>query len=135
MPNANKIIRQARQAAGLTQTELADRLGLLQKTISEWETGVHRCAADTLYRIADACGVSIMLTADGWRLLLNLDHFLDLARCGRLLGATGSERNATELAFAILDRAPGLDAKAIDGLHQFIDAVIAAPTTARDLIR
>ena len=35
-------IRALRQHLGLTQRELADRLGTRQQTISEWETGMYR---------------------------------------------------------------------------------------------
>jgi DNA-binding transcriptional regulator YiaG len=35
-------IRQLRQHMGLTQSELADRLGTRQQTISEWEVGMYQ---------------------------------------------------------------------------------------------
>ncbi len=35
-------IRALRRHLGLTQRELADRLGTRQQTISEWETGLYR---------------------------------------------------------------------------------------------
>ena len=35
-------IRALRYRLGLTQRELADRLGTRQQTISEWETGIYR---------------------------------------------------------------------------------------------
>ena len=34
-------IRKARKAAGLSQIELADRLGVYQRDVSCWERGVH----------------------------------------------------------------------------------------------
>ena len=37
-----RLIKEARSAAGLTQTELAETLGTRQQTISEWETGVYQ---------------------------------------------------------------------------------------------
>lgn len=38
---ANKI-KELREFAGWTQQELADRMGVRQQTISEWETGLHQ---------------------------------------------------------------------------------------------
>ena len=39
-PQAARIIREARQAAGLTQRELAEKLGVAAGTIVRYETGV-----------------------------------------------------------------------------------------------
>ena len=46
-------IRALRNHLGLTQRELADRLGTRQQTISEWETGIYkpRGASATLLSI------------------------------------------------------------------------------------
>ena len=62
MSNQNKVSRQRwdreriqalRRHLGLTQRELADRLGTRQQTISEWETGMYnpRGASSTLLSI------------------------------------------------------------------------------------
>jgi putative transcriptional regulator len=51
-------LRAARETAGLTQSELADRAGVRQATISELETGkTRRVDLDILERLADALGV------------------------------------------------------------------------------
>ena len=49
----NKRIQSLRQHLGLTQCQLADRLGTRQQTISEWETGMYqpRGASATLLSI------------------------------------------------------------------------------------
>ena len=46
-------IQALRRRLGLTQRELADRLGIRQQTISEWETGMYkpRGASSTLLSI------------------------------------------------------------------------------------
>ncbi|MBI2845752.1 MAG: helix-turn-helix transcriptional regulator [Chloroflexi bacterium] len=37
-----KKIKALRQSLGLTQTEMAEELGIRQQTVSEWETGVYK---------------------------------------------------------------------------------------------
>ena len=51
-------IRRARETAGLSQTELAQRLGVADKQISRWENGVQP-RPGTLERVAAALGVEV----------------------------------------------------------------------------
>jgi transcriptional regulator with XRE-family HTH domain len=50
------LIRDARRYAGLTQAELATKLGTTQSAISNWERGIDTPRVDTLGRILKACG-------------------------------------------------------------------------------
>ena len=50
-------LRKLRQKAGLTQGELAKRLGSYQRTISGWETGQGAPSYTKLPQIAEALGV------------------------------------------------------------------------------
>jgi transcriptional regulator with XRE-family HTH domain len=50
------LIREARQFAGLSQTELADAVGTKQSVISRWERGRETPRADTLAKLLRACG-------------------------------------------------------------------------------
>ena len=52
-------IKQARQAAGLTVRGLAAKVGVSPTTITEVEAGRKTPRADTLRRIADACGTTM----------------------------------------------------------------------------
>lgn len=56
------LIREARRAAGLSQAELAARLGTKQSVVSRWERGVETPRVDTLSRILQACGFEADLT-------------------------------------------------------------------------
>ena len=38
----NEIIREKRRKLGLTQEQLAERLGVSRQSVSKWETGVSR---------------------------------------------------------------------------------------------
>src|SRR5262249_62209641 len=51
------LIREARRLGGLTQAELARRLGTTQSAVSNWERGVDIPRVDTLARILEACGL------------------------------------------------------------------------------
>ena len=52
-----------RRAAGLTQTQLADRVGCRQHTISDLERGVSHASLSLARRLAAALGVTIDVIA------------------------------------------------------------------------
>jgi transcriptional regulator with XRE-family HTH domain len=54
-------LRQARERAGLSQRELADRLGCSQPAISQAEAGGASLSIATLQRFADALGCDLQL--------------------------------------------------------------------------
>ena len=51
-------IKAARKSAGITQKELADRLGISYQGIAQWENDLRNPKRETLHRIADALGVT-----------------------------------------------------------------------------
>jgi transcriptional regulator with XRE-family HTH domain len=53
------IIRSARKRAGLTQAELAGRLGKSQSEIGRWERGQARPSFETLTQVVRACGLDL----------------------------------------------------------------------------
>jgi transcriptional regulator with XRE-family HTH domain len=53
------IVRRARRKAGITQAELARRLGTTQSVVARWEGGKVSPTIATLSRIAEACGSSL----------------------------------------------------------------------------
>ena len=52
-------IRAARKKAGLTQTELAERLGVGYSAVGQWELGLRNPKFETLKKISAALGCSI----------------------------------------------------------------------------
>jgi transcriptional regulator with XRE-family HTH domain len=50
------LIREARHVAGLSQAELASRIGTTQPVISRWERGADVPRMDALARVLQACG-------------------------------------------------------------------------------
>ena len=53
------LIKEARLRAGLTQTELADRLGKAQSEVARWERGAVLPSLESLRRVVRACGLEI----------------------------------------------------------------------------
>lgn len=54
--NIGTAIRAARFSRGLTQDDLAARLGVARATIASYETGRRKIPAETLIQIAHLCG-------------------------------------------------------------------------------
>lgn len=52
-------LRAARIAAGLTQHELADAVGVKQPTVSQWENGVRSPRATKLSHLAELLGIEV----------------------------------------------------------------------------
>lgn len=59
---AGDLIREARTIAGLTQAELAERVGTKQSVISRWERGTDEPRLRTLARVLRECGFVADLT-------------------------------------------------------------------------
>ncbi|WP_308917335.1 helix-turn-helix transcriptional regulator [Jannaschia sp. LMIT008] len=55
----------AREAAGLTQAELADRLGVSSETVGAWESDRAEPRADRVSRLAGMLNVSLMWLLTG----------------------------------------------------------------------
>lgn len=53
-PESARIIREARQAAGLTQLELAEKLGVTIGTIGCYERGAGMPKTDNLFALCDS---------------------------------------------------------------------------------
>lgn len=60
-----KLLCNLRKANGMTQKELADKLGVVPKTVSKWETGNGFPDVTTLSALADVLGVSERIILSG----------------------------------------------------------------------
>ena len=52
-------IRAARQAAGLSQEKLAERLGLTRQAVTKWESGQSAPSTENLLHLAEVLGVPV----------------------------------------------------------------------------
>lgn len=59
MATAARLIREARKRAGLTQDELARRLGTTQSAVARWEAGATEPAFGAVLRAVRACGLEL----------------------------------------------------------------------------
>ena len=80
------LIREARLRAGLTQAQLAERVGTTQSAVARWEAGGTHPSLETLARLVRACGLELGVRLDEpdpdtWSLI---DHNLALAPEQRL---------------------------------------------------
>ncbi|MBQ8310358.1 MAG: XRE family transcriptional regulator [Clostridia bacterium] len=67
-------LRNARNAQGLTQRELGERIGFSEKTVSKWECGAALPDVGTLFSIAELLRVNAeTLLSDGKRYFLGID--------------------------------------------------------------
>lgn len=63
-----KFIAELRKQQGLTQEQLGEKVGVTNKTVSRWETGVYLPPADALLAMSEMFGVTINEILSGKRL-------------------------------------------------------------------
>jgi transcriptional regulator with XRE-family HTH domain len=63
--HVGKRIRHRRWMVGMTQQQLADKVGIKFQQIQKYETGMNRVSASRLWDIADALGVGINFFFEG----------------------------------------------------------------------
>ena len=59
--NASEIVRALRKKAGMTQPELAERVGVSVQSIWCWEKGINCPTADHLITMCNAMGYDIII--------------------------------------------------------------------------
>lgn len=60
-----KRVRQRRWMVGMTQQQLAEKVGIKFQQIQKYETGMNRVSASRLWDISEALGVKISFFFDG----------------------------------------------------------------------
>ena len=103
-------IRTLRESLGLTQKDLANRIGVSDKTVSKWETGRGLPDISVLTPLAEALGVSLSELFAGAK-TSNRNKSGNMQRsvyyvcpvCGNVIHALGEGSSA-----AVVSRCPGL---------------------------
>ena len=62
------FIAQLRKQRGFTQEQLGEQIGVTNKTVSRWETGVYMPPADALMKMSELFGVTVNELLSGKRL-------------------------------------------------------------------
>jgi transcriptional regulator with XRE-family HTH domain len=111
--NTGSLIREARRAAGLTQTELAERSGTSQATLSAYERDRKVPSAATLVRVLAAAGRRLATRPSS--LPVVTPTAAQLEQRGRILAEVLDlaerlpARQAKELRFPALASRPGAE--------------------------
>ena len=90
-------IKQLRENRGLTQAELAEKIGVSSKTVSKWETAKGLPDITLLQPLAQALGISVIELMNGEHITnknisanLLRSHFSVCPICGNILHSTGN---------------------------------------------
>lgn len=112
-------IKHLREKQGLTQAELAEKIGVSSKTISKWETAKGLPDISLLQPLAQALNISLIELMNGEHIANNnisanllRSQFYVCPVCGNLLHSTG---NAVVSCCGIT--LPALEAEEVDDTH------------------
>ncbi len=114
-----KLLCDLRKAKGLTQKQVADKLGVVPKTVSKWETGHGFPDVSTVFALADILGVSEKTILSG-DLEQNLESANNMKRtkfyvcpcCGSFMQGAGNSQ-----IVCCSKQIEGLKAVPADGEH------------------
>jgi transcriptional regulator with XRE-family HTH domain len=96
------LIRDARQAAGITQLEMAKRAGTAQPAVAAYESGARTPSLGTLQRLLGACEYDVELLARP-RVRRGAASLAELARTIEEDLGQGREQDALRLLFGFAD--------------------------------
>ena len=85
--HVGKRIRHRRWMVGMTQQQLADKVGIKFQQIQKYETGMNRVSASRLWDIAETLGVTVSFFFEG----------LDIVAGGQTGGDMMADKEAMEL--------------------------------------
>ena len=96
------LIHKAREAAGITQLEVAERAGTTQPAVAAYESGARTPSLSTLVRLLDAAEHDVEVVASP-RMRRGAASLADLARTIEQDLADGREQDALRLLFGFAD--------------------------------
>ncbi len=125
-------IKQLRESRGLTQAELAEKIGVSSKTVSKWETAKGLPDISLLQPLAQALGISVIELMNGEH-IINKNISANLLRgkfyvcpvCGNSIHSTG---NAVVSCCGIT--LPALEAEDMDEARRGVEGMFDDPDFA-----
>ena len=139
-PNTGDLISKKRKEKGWTQEQLAERLGVSNKTISKWETG--RCMPDHSV-IKDLCaelGVTVAELLDGEEEAEKSVRLYDSEQMLELLRRTQELEKQKELLYGVLLIVMGIALQFLartiggSGMRDFFSGLVSGASIAEMLI-
>jgi len=116
------VIKQLREKCGMTQVELAERIGVSDKTVSKWETAKGLPDISLLQPLAQTLGVSVIELMNGEPIANNnisanllRSKFYVCPVCGNVIHCSGDT-----LVSCCGVTLPALDAEETDGEHSIL---------------
>jgi transcriptional regulator with XRE-family HTH domain len=96
------LVHIARRRAGITQVELARRLGKSQSEIGRWERGEAKPSFETLQRIVRACGLELTvgLANEDDSYVPHIERMLALSPRDRVIRAAEHARTMRDMRLA-----------------------------------
>ena len=79
-PNIGNLIKDAREKAGMTQKELAEKMGTTPQNISQYERNIRNPKLETRERLAEAMGLpddTFLITYEDPQMVEALEKFID----------------------------------------------------------
>jgi transcriptional regulator with XRE-family HTH domain len=96
------LIRNARQAAGITQVEVAEQAGTTQPAVAAYESGARTPSLTTLTRLLGACEHDVEVLARP-RMRRGAASLVELSQAIKQDLASGREQDALRLLFGFAD--------------------------------
>jgi transcriptional regulator with XRE-family HTH domain len=120
---SSDVVRIARQRAGLTQQQLADRSGHPRETIARWESGAREPSLSSLLRLVEAANLELVvhLAKQDSSLAEAVEDQLELRpaeRLDRLLPRAGKEEALRALTWLARARTPAIVIAGLAGALQ-----------------
>jgi transcriptional regulator with XRE-family HTH domain len=127
--DVGRLVRVHRMARGLSQTELANRIGVTFQQVQKYEAGANRITMGRLTRIARVLGVTVGYLLAGSRQAAtraSSKHEAKLAEATRMLGEIGALR-LLKAFLALPTRPPRLR----ESVLNLIESTVAAAQSGK----
>ena len=82
-----QLISECRHVNGLTQVQLAEKLGVSNRAVSKWECGIGFPDVSILEPLADALNISVIELIHGERETVNIENDIEVRKALRIIGA------------------------------------------------